>query len=55
MAKEGTMGTIFIPFLFEICKRLNYFYCSSESFLEDNKLGKFPSSGNWTAGTRISR
>lgn len=36
-SKEGTMGITFVPFLSEMCKRLNSCYHSSESPLEDNK------------------
>lgn len=38
--KQRIMGLIFIPFLFEMCKRLNYCYCSSDSSLEDKKKKK---------------
>lgn len=38
------MSITLIPFLFEIR------YCSSQSFLEDNKLGKFLSSSPSVTG-----
>lgn len=42
--KMRTMGSTFIPFLFEILRDLTIVNCSLEASIEDNKLGKSPSS-----------